>query len=75
MSLLPDRFTEGDFSCWLRPFKLCTLNSIWAEATKLLKLPAFLQLPGTGTMLPSPKMNVTLPTIWLLASQRILRRL
>ena len=47
-SILPDRFTDGDFSCWLRHFERCALANNWNEATKLLKLPAFLQGPAAS---------------------------
>ncbi len=44
--IVPERFSSGDFCCWLRHFKRCAQANEWDDATQLLKLPAFLQGPA-----------------------------
>ena len=45
-TILPERFGEGNFSLWLQQFQRCALANSWDEATRLVKLPAFLQGPA-----------------------------
>ena len=47
-NILPERFTTGDFSAWLRHFQCCALANEWSEATQRIKLPAILQGPATS---------------------------
>jgi hypothetical protein len=46
-SILPGRFDNGDFECWLREFDACCDANGWKVAgernDKILKLPAFLR--------------------------------
>ena len=37
---------EGNFDTWLRDFDRCAAANEWDEATRVLKLPAFLQGPA-----------------------------
>ena len=41
--ILPERFSSGDFSSWLRHFQRCSLANEWDQDMQLIKLPAFLQ--------------------------------
>ena len=45
-TLLPERFTSGDFTSWLRHFEHCASANGWEYDVKLVKLPAFLQGPA-----------------------------
>ena len=45
-SIYPERFLEGNFYAWLRHFDRCAAANEWDEATRVLKLPAFLQGPA-----------------------------
>ena len=45
-TVLPDRFDGGDFDHWLRHFDRCAIANGWDNATRLIKLPAFLQGPA-----------------------------
>ena len=45
-TILPERFGEGNFRLWLQQFQRCALVNSWDEATRLVKLPAFLQGPA-----------------------------
>ena len=45
-TILPETFGEGNFSLWLQQFQHCALANSWDEATRLVKLPAFLQGPA-----------------------------
>ena len=45
-SILPERFSSGDFASWFRHFERCALANTWNAATRLAKLPAFLQGPA-----------------------------
>ena len=47
-TLLPDRFSTGDFASWLRHFERCASANTWDDAAKLIKLPAFLQGPAAS---------------------------
>ena len=47
-TLLPERFSTGDFASWLRHFERCASANEWDAATKLVKLPAFLQGPAAS---------------------------
>ncbi len=46
-NILPARFDNGDFECWLREFDACSDANGWKVAEdrddKILKLPAFLR--------------------------------
>ena len=46
-SILPGRFDNGDFECWLREFNACCDANGWKATEehddKILKLPAFLR--------------------------------
>jgi len=45
-SIYPERFLEGNFDTWLRHFDRCAAANEWDVATRVLKLPAFLQGPA-----------------------------
>ena len=45
-SIFPERFSSGDFASWFRHFERCALANTWNAATRLAKLPAFLQGPA-----------------------------
>ena len=44
--IMPERFSGGDFTTWLRHFARCSAANAWDDATRLLKLPAFLHGPA-----------------------------
>ena len=44
--IMPERFSGGDFTTWLRHFDCCSTVNAWDDATHLLKLPAFLHGPA-----------------------------
>ena len=46
--LSPERFSSGDFASWLSHFERCASANEWDAATKLGKLPAFLQGPAAS---------------------------
>ena len=46
-SIYPERFSEGNFDAWLPHFDRCAAANEWDEATRVLKLPAFLQGPAS----------------------------
>ena len=66
---MPERFSGGDFTAWLRHFDRCSAANAWDEETRLAKLPAFLNGP-TAAYFDSltEEEKDTLPT--LLASLR-----
>ena len=45
-SVLPERFSSGDFGTWLRHFNRCAAANGWSDGDRLSKLPAFLQGPA-----------------------------
>ena len=45
---MPERFTGGDFTAWLRHFDRCAAANAWNADTRLLKLPAFLHGPAAA---------------------------
>ena len=47
-TLLPERFSSGDFASWLRHFQRCATANGWEDDVKLVKLPAFLQGPAAS---------------------------
>ena len=42
----PEGFLEGNFDAWLPHVERCAAANEWDEATRVLKLPAFLQGPA-----------------------------
>ena len=45
-SVVPDRFEGGDFDQWLHHFDRCAVANGWANAARLIRLPAFLKGPA-----------------------------
>ena len=46
--IMPEIFSAGDFTAWLRQFERCAAASAWDTDTRLLKLPAFLHSPAAA---------------------------
>ena len=44
--ILPERFSDGDFTTWLRHFDRCASANAWNDEKRLAKLPAFLHGPA-----------------------------
>ena len=67
--IMPERFSGGDFTAWLRHFDRCSAANAWNEETRLAKLPAFLNGPAAAYFDSlTEEEKDTLPT--LLASLR-----
>ena len=48
LSVIPDKFSSGDFVSWLRSFECCATANEWEDDDKLKKLPAFLRGPSAA---------------------------
>ena len=46
LSVIPDKFSSGNFVSWLRSFECCATANEWEDDDKLKKLPAFLRGPS-----------------------------
>ena len=44
--IMPEWFSGGDFTSWLRHFDRCAAANAWNTDTRLVKLPAFLHGPA-----------------------------
>ena len=48
ISVIPEKFSAGDFVSWLRNFDCCATANGWEDEDKLKKLPAFLRGPSAA---------------------------
>ena len=46
--IMPERFSAGDFTAWLRQFERCAVANAWDTDTRLLKLPALWHGPAAA---------------------------